>query len=304
MKAGVKLGLLHMGVAAALLFGGMSAAGASETGGTAGPGNSQASSQLVGVSCASTKFCVAVGYRTTTFFDDRPKPFMEMYDGNSWRLRWAPLSAMETGGLLVSVSCPTPDFCAAVGSQTRLGESRSLIEVWNGRTWAVDDASGVPWDSFVSVSCSSGHFCMAVGSGPYGPRIGNTETIAWNGRYWRKVPSPNPPGYLSVSFTGVSCTAGNFCEAVGQTLTEHDAPFAMAAGYDGHRWTMQPLPHVAGVLSYLLSVSCVSRSDCRSVGGVEPNDLIDKPYGLIYDGSRWTNDDPGVMSYNGFGSGL
>ncbi|MGA2806015.1 MAG: hypothetical protein ABSF89_16775 [Acidimicrobiales bacterium] len=71
------------------------------------------------------------------------------YNGSSWS---APV-AVDKVTSLVSVSCPTTSFCAAVGDD-------GSAFTYNGSSWTT--FSGVDTNPFEGVSCASSSFCVAV----------------------------------------------------------------------------------------------------------------------------------------------
>jgi hypothetical protein len=93
----------------------------------------------------------------------------------------------------------------------------------------------------------------------------------WNGTTWTVQSTPNPPSYSLSSLSGVSCPAATTCTAVGHYLnTEETANFVLAERWNGSTWSLQTLPHPAGVTSSSLNgVSCSSAALCTSVGDME-----------------------------------
>jgi hypothetical protein len=88
----------------------------------------------------------------------------------------------------------------------------------------------------------------------------------WNGKAWSLVPSPNPRGATSSELTGVACTSGSNCLAVGQYVAAKvTRPFA--EHWDGTKWSLT-LGLVPGGASYaqLANVSWAAASSCYAVG--------------------------------------
>jgi hypothetical protein len=77
--------------------------------------------RLLGVSCGSAKFCVAVG--SSGIIGAATVPLIESWNGLRWRLQ----PTESSGFWLSGVSCLPSGFCAAVGAQ----RSGSLIETLN-----------------------------------------------------------------------------------------------------------------------------------------------------------------------------
>jgi hypothetical protein len=90
----------------------------------------------------------------------------------------------------------------------------------------------------------------------------NASTTTWRVQAVSKPPNGGPTKLFSVS-----CPARGICTAVGfydnkatsrtDTLAEH---------WDGTSWTIQPTPNpTRSQVSRLLSVSCLSATDCTAV---------------------------------------
>jgi hypothetical protein len=110
---------------------------------------------LVGVSCASSRSCVAVG--------DDPggrRAVLERWNGTKWQSQVAPPTTLTA--YLNGVSCVTADYCIAVGglfNGTDRERSTPLVEQWaaqpgGSRRWRRPRAP---------VSCTSVGTCTAVG---------------------------------------------------------------------------------------------------------------------------------------------
>jgi hypothetical protein len=177
------------------------------------------SSQLDGVDCIWSNFCVAVGRYTTS--GGSVKSLVMFWNGE-WKLHTVadPEGAVES--TLLDVSCtPTPNRCTAVGSWKELGWEGAngpftLAYRFNGvTTWTLQSTpnpTGSTASVFQDVSCATETSCTAVGSGS-----GSTQTLAekWNGTSWSIQGTSNPGGFLQVSsFFGVSCRSTS-CMGVG-----------------------------------------------------------------------------------------
>lgn len=190
----------------------------------------------------------------------------------------------EPNGELTAVSCPTSQWCAAVGSFTdRSYRVRPLFETFNRRRWrrarSTDwpDFSAPPSTasgSFRAVSCASSVACVAVGSTGYNPRTSGFSTLAarWNGRTWSAMPAP--AGYVT---DAVSCVSKRVCVAVGEG----------AARWDGRRWTAEWVPDPSGLGVRLTSVSCPGPKECLAAGEA---DASGNGVGVLerWDGTRWS----------------
>jgi hypothetical protein len=234
---------------------------------------------LGGVSCASAKFCVAVG---SGYFTGPDSPhnqgafaILDTWNGAAWSE-----SEPELGGgdnTLGGVSCVSSSFCVAVGSSTRVGEgerpSEALVASWNGAAWSRVPVISPGFSAELgSVSCVSIKFCMAVGGSDNERSAPLNESLveSWNGAEWSNVSSPNI-GRLRA----VSCTDADRCVAVGGS---------QVAAWNGNTWSTLEGPHLEG--GGLAGVSCVGKS-CAGVGAYEArgqaHTLVETP-----NGSAWS----------------
>jgi len=243
---------------------------------------------LDGISCASLAFCVAVG-------DDGPlgpKPAIEAWNGHAWSMSLAPPVSDKSGFSvgLHGVSCPSANFCAAVGSGNNAGSSPdssgpfAVIDAWDGATWLVPQGRISGKVTLHGVSCVSSSFCVAVGEttgeGPSGPQ--NTVVASWNGTAWSRVNSPNP-GIVD-ELMGVSCVSPTFCVAVGSHSTSVSPlnAVSLVESFNGTEWSVVPSPNRGTGNSALDGISCVSAKDCVAVGSGE-GALVE-----VFNGSTWS----------------
>ncbi len=112
----------------------------------------------------------------------------------------APQPIDSNAGGLDSVSCPSANFCAAVGG-TGPGVVGSVI-MWNGTSWSAPHV--LSQSELNHVSCPSANFCLT--GAPDG------TAFVWNGTSWSATPQirwPNP----NDGIIGVSCASASFCVA-------------------------------------------------------------------------------------------
>ena len=179
------------------------------------------------------------------------------------------------------VSCSSPTNCFAVGSSQNVGGaplvSKTLVEHWNGKTWAIQTSPNPSTGSAAvlsRVSCPSPSSCYAVGYTSDQDSRGfvhyGSLAESWNGKTWAIQPSPSLPGSF---LRGVSCTSATDCYAVGsygdldsKTLVEH---------WNGKTWEVQASPNPpdasASPDAYLGGVSCTRTTNCYAVGSFYNN---------------------------------
>ena len=124
------------------------------------------SSQLLGISCVSATFCIAVGSyergRASTV------ELSERWNGTSWsRLPISPPSEVRISQLR-SVSCASSTSCTAVGDgYKKLATAVSIGEHFNGAQWSAQSIpfpAGATYVQLKGVSCPSSTVCVAVGT--------------------------------------------------------------------------------------------------------------------------------------------
>ena len=129
------------------------------------------------VSCASPTACRAVDSQGNA----------STYDGSTW----SPVhDVVGHYGSLASVSCPTAEFCAAVGGRravTRTADGWGRLHV-------------LPIQRMFAVSCASRHFCLALGAPGFADPV---RRQALGGDHI------GTPAHL----TSVSCVSRTFCLA-------------------------------------------------------------------------------------------
>jgi hypothetical protein len=129
-----------------------------------------ADTYLSDVSCTGaagpSTACVAVGAND----NGAPQtPVGTLWNGEEWSLT-TPVEPSEVEGdyALRGVSCVSETQCYAAGKyEVEGGETKTLIEEWDGAEWGVSlspDPPGHPWSGLNDVSCSSSSDCVAVGS--------------------------------------------------------------------------------------------------------------------------------------------
>jgi hypothetical protein len=247
-------------------------------------------SQLFGVSCTSSRTCVAVGY----YFNRaaRVLTLVERWDGRKWRIQAArnPSGDVATG--FFAVACTSARSCFAVGARTSaLGKTTTLAERWDGTRWRVTSAPNPArsrGSALLGVSCSGPRACTAAGS--YASAAGKSLPLAerWNGRSWRIQATPTPTSSAGSAFFSVSCGSAGSCVAVGSYLTARGRGVLLAERWNGARWRIQPAPvpeHTAQ--SEFLGVSCTSVRFCTAVGAKLSQARVVLPFVERWTGTRW-----------------
>ncbi|HTK16866.1 MAG TPA: fibronectin type III domain-containing protein [Acidimicrobiia bacterium] len=216
---------------------------------TTSPDADPSYNQLLGVSCATPTFCVAVG-ESQYDVGSGSNALVEMWNGSTWSV--ASTAATST---LSGVSCPSTTFCAAGGL------------VWNGSSWSTASGAGGG-----RVSCVSSTFCVAT----YG-----TDFKTWNGTAWSDMSGPTISATYN-ALTGISCVSETVCAAVGRA-GDGTTTSAVAEVWDGSSWSIMPTPTVGEVYNAAAAVSCPSTDLCLAVGSW--GDISSPDQALVLSGS-------------------
>jgi hypothetical protein len=101
---------------------------------------------------------------------------------------------------------------------------------------------------------------------------------------WSIEPSAALTGIVTgnVTLTGVSCTSGRSCIAVGGYTDAAGARRTLAARWDGRRWSIQPTPQLTAATGVLDAISCTSSTFCIAVGSDSTGALVER-----WTGRRW-----------------
>jgi hypothetical protein len=242
------------------------------------------SSELTGVSCASSRACSAVG----NYVDSAGNQFAlaERWDGSRWRRQSTPRITGAQGAVLSGVSCVSRRACAAVGSYTdAAGTQLPLAERWDGAAWHTEPASAphaAHGAELVGLSCTSARACVAVGD--FTTAAGRERPLIerWNGSTWSVVSGQLPRGTREAHLSGVSCSSSRACTATGG-YSKTGPQVVLVERWNGTRWTLQRTPPSSA--AELDGVSCPSRRFCTAVGRSSRGTLAER-----WGGIRWRSE--------------
>jgi hypothetical protein len=230
-------------------------------------GSSVTDNRLLGVSCPTASFCVAVGSYQS---GDQTFPLVERWNGNRWALQSPVVPPGAFTSSLTAVSCATASACTAVGtSNDGHGADLPVAEAWNGHGWSIRPVPSPTSEGgkLAAVSCTSATACTAVGQ--FVDQAG-AQTFAlverWDGTAWSIQRSPPPTGAADAFLGGVSCPSSAACEAVGHYFNSANSQLTLAQGWDGTAWSVQSTPNPGSVADTLSSVACPATTSCVAVG--------------------------------------
>jgi hypothetical protein len=185
-----------------------------------------------------------------------------------------------TGGVLYDVTARSARGAWAVGSSSFGGHGRALAVRWNGTTWKrVTTPRFRGATALGGVAASSARDAWAVGeygADFSGDSTGKTLILHWNGRSWKRVPSPDPRG--GGILDDVAAVSARDAWAVGQTR----AGQTLIIRWNGTAWKRVPGPDSR---DNLFSVAVTSARNAWAVGPSGSG----KPFSVIlhWNGIAW-----------------
>src|SRR6267143_1650394 len=208
----------------------------------------------------------------------------------SWTVVSSPNTSPTANNFLQSVTCVSASDCWAAGTYFAVGGvSQTLVERWDGTSWAIvgsPNASATQSNFLYGVTCVSASECWAVGY--YKGSVNQTLIERWDGISWTIVNSPSTSATEHNVLYGVTCVSASDCWAVGfykNSLTSNNQ--TLIERWDGTSWAVVTSPNASTQVDVLFSVSCRSASDCWAAGYQSTNSVSQT---LIeqWDGKGWT----------------
>jgi hypothetical protein len=222
--------------------------------------------RVTSISCSSATACLAVGFYALDDATRRVAALVERWDGTRWRMLRAPTFGVPGSRFFTGVSCPSAQFCVAIGenfANTRsLRPAYAIAAAWNGTTWheVHRDSEGF----MEGVSCPSARSCVAI----FRPGKGNRlhRLLLANGRWTAHV--DNLIGVQeTITFADLACVTASSCTAVGSNSTAKGEDAAAAYHWNGRTWrSLHPGPRMRLHSRDLSGVSCPTASECVAVG--------------------------------------
>jgi RHS repeat-associated protein len=255
---------------------------------------------LNGVTCPASNKCYAVGYscestnQCTNGANVSDQTLIEKWDGSTWTIDTSANTGASSSNFLTSVTCVASTNCVAAGYYCNTTTNicphnngpydQTLIEKWDGSTWAVvtsPNVSASEENLLNSVSCYSATECWAVGyycpgtqCNGAGSPAAQTLIEAFDGNAWTITASPNTTTGQWNQLQSVDCFTGVDCVAVGYYCTSNicggsHTQQTLAAQWDGTSWGDQPSPNPDSSVDELDAVTCgggATSSNCLAVG--------------------------------------
>jgi hypothetical protein len=262
---------------------------------------------LSGVSCATTRNCVAVGLANgnpagLNQYSDGIS-FIETWNGARWTLHTIASSA-RTVVAPSAVSCATSSFCVLMGEATSISDGYVTVGLylgwWNGgrltRMGAAATGGAASMVEPSGVSCATPANCAVDGIVVGDAGGGSTLSIkgftqVWNGRAWQSARTTWPKGVAESFLWDVSCYGAHSCEAVGFDAAQTDSPptYAAAVSYRGDTGQVQAVPKPSrGRSTSFAAVSCAPSGGCVAIGDTGKNTAVSPTLMTgVWNGRTW-----------------
>ena len=243
---------------------------------------------LRGVTCASANDCWAVGASSEP--GSAQRTLVLHWDGAAWAIvPSANSSGADDYNYLFGVSCSSASECWAVGYHSTGGGFATLVQRWDGASWArvaSPNAASASQNFLEGVTCAA-DACWAVGWS-VDPATGFNRTMVqrWTGSAWILVSSPNALLATHNDLHGVTCATANECWAVGSSDNGNVAQ-TLALRWDGSAWSVVSSPSTQPTeANALRAVACNGASECWAAGSYESGELTHALV-LRWNGSAW-----------------
>ncbi len=150
---------------------------------------------------------------------------------------WSPAKALQPGVEPTGISCPSSQFCAAIGAGN--------VQTFDGASWStpvhLDNA-----DSLSAIACPSATFCMTTNGATY---------FTYNGTSWSgPTPVVDPVNGVPSGMLSMTCPSAAYC-----AISRFDGSTSEWTGTPGSYW---PAAAPTG-LSFPV-MSCVSATWCAA----------------------------------------
>lgn len=170
-----------------------------------------------------------------------PVTFAERWNGRKWAVVQTPNPrGVQASGFSAIAGSRADNLWAVGNTATTSGSTRTLVEHWDGSTWAVvkspNPRAGLG-STLASVTAAAPDDVWSVGESQL--KSGRERTLIehWDGATWSVVPSPNVAGQESF-LDGVSATSRRNAWATGSSQTQEGASHALNLRWDGSGWSI------------------------------------------------------------------
>ncbi len=196
----------------------------------------------------------AVGYHASV--GDPQMLFAKHWDGTKWTTSTTPNPdpGNTTYEALLGVAATSATNVWAVGGYVPLQTGNTLVPLayhWDGTSWkqaSIPLSSAGDGMQLTAVSAVSGkaNDVWAVGGATSGVGYAGAVAEQWNGKTWKIVPTPNPPGSSAQALHGVAAVSASNVWAVGTYLNSVGVSAPFAEHWNGKTWKIVPMPNASG----------------------------------------------------------
>jgi hypothetical protein len=271
------------------------------------PGSTAKLGNLLGVSCQTAGYCLAVGLYGPDEWAPDLTPYAAAWTGSSLTpVARLPVPASLSTVEATAVSCVAAASCVVIG--TGFDQSAfttpggflgyvTCIWTWNRGKWAVrmvPDKANDGMLSYSAIHCFSLASCVTAGlrapqSGSGFDTGDEVPLLAtWNGKTLTamKPALPSAPAGTARQFASVSCVSLSSCAVVGVSSGTSTTSFLDV--WNGKTWRLTRWSGPRGTTSAdLYGVSCPSASRCLAVGSVGAG-VRTAAAALAFNGVTWT----------------
>ena len=255
---------------------------------TPNPPNST-TSYLTAVSAVSSRDVWATGVYDQSGSGDQV-PFTEHWNGRRWTIVDCPGSRGSDYGVFNGIEAVSKNDVWAVGNAT-VGALTTFVVHWDGHSWKQVDSpnvEGTNVNQLNHVRAVSPDNVWAVGySGVLSVHY-STLALHWNGKTWKIVHTPNPPGSPNSDLSDVAAISATNIWASGYTYDDATSRFVtLFEHWDGHAWKRVASPSVANSDgSFILGLGAVSGGGIWAAGWYDTGGG-DAPMMEHWNGHRW-----------------
>ncbi|WP_272474271.1 hypothetical protein [Baekduia alba] len=202
----------------------------------------------------------------------------------AWSLRTSPNPSAATTSQLRGVDCRSTTACLAAAQTSTVG---AFSETWGGTSWLLWMVTPPPASpsNFQDVSCPPAtSTCFLVGSA-----AGAGMARATNLSTWSSLTVPTVAGAVSLELTGIACTSGTACIAVGWYQTAGGSTLPYAIRCTGTTCTQDRVTLPAGTQGSLEDVFCLSSTNCSAVGWSHAPAGARRTFVVAWNGVAWSS---------------
>lgn len=234
---------------------------------------------------------------------------VERWDGTAWRIVRAPRH-----GVLAGVAALSPGDVWVVGTRRisflprgktccTITRSKTFVAHWNGSAWRrlpspnpshSNPAGARRSDELNAVAAASRRSVWAVGDyfrNRAGGHAYQTLVLHWDGRRWKRVPSPNPGGMHATALYAVAAVGAKDAWAVGTYRNGHGVGLPLVEHWDGHRWRVVPAPpgDAGAPEQALTALGSLGPDDVWAAGWyLDSQNLVGRTLVEHWNGSSWS----------------